>query len=115
MLRTLTASAFLLICAPAFAQVDLSGQWSGRFHEDQEHRVPGPELGDYLGLPINDAARMRADSWDASLLTLPEFQCRPHPSDYGTRHSNVRITKEVDTATQQVLAIHSHREWQAQE
>ena len=64
---------------PLFAQVDLVGEWVARYHEDQPERIPGPELGDYLGLPINDAARLRADSWDASLLTLPEFQCRPYP------------------------------------
>src|SRR6266853_3008834 len=64
--------------APASAQVDFSGEWAPRFHEDQPERVPGPPLGDYLGLPINDAARLRADSWDASMMTLPEWQCRPH-------------------------------------
>src|SRR5437660_8131159 len=61
----------------ASAQVDFSGEWAPRFHEDQPERVPGPPLGDYLGLPINDAARLRADSWDASMMTLPEWQCRP--------------------------------------
>jgi hypothetical protein len=63
-----------LIAAPAFAQVDLVGEWGQRQHEDQPERGPGPELGDYLGLPINDAARAKADAWDASLLTLPEWQ-----------------------------------------
>src|SRR5215471_17224910 len=66
----------------ALAQVDFSGEWAPRFHEDQPERVPGPPLGDYLGLPINDAARLRADSWDASMMTLPEWQCRPHSADY---------------------------------
>lgn len=114
-MKALACCLVMGLGVPLFAQVDLVGEWVARYHEDFPERIPGPELGDYLGLPINDAARLRADSWDASLLTLPEFQCRPHPSDYGTRHSNVRITKEVDTATQQVIAIHSHREWQAQE
>src|SRR5579883_3013824 len=71
---------------PANCQVDISGTWVAQYHEDQPERIPGPELGDYLGLPINAAARMRADSYDADLLTLPEYQCRPHPSDYGDRH-----------------------------
>ena len=75
-LMTLTAAV------PAAAQVDFSGEWAPRFHEDQPERVPGPELGDYLGLPISDAARLRADSWDASMMTLPEWQCRPHSADY---------------------------------
>ncbi|MBI4263679.1 MAG: hypothetical protein HY657_04845 [Acidobacteria bacterium] len=36
------------------AQVDLAGEWANRVHEDQLERAPGPEIGDYLGLPIND-------------------------------------------------------------
>ena len=43
--------------SPAFAQIDLSGEWNPLFHEDQPERIPGPEIGDYLGLPISDAAR----------------------------------------------------------
>ena len=68
------AWAATLVPLPAYAQVDFSGEWAPRFHEDQPERVPGPQLGDYLGLPINDAARLRADSWDASMMTLPEWQ-----------------------------------------
>ena len=103
-------------CSPLLAQRDPSGEWAPRFHEDQPERIPGPEIGDYLGLPINDAARLRADSWSASLLTLPEHQCKPHPADYGPRGpANLRIWKEIDTATQQVLAYHTHISWQAPE
>ncbi len=108
--------AFVTLSATAFAQVDLAGEWGMRQHEDQPERGQGPEIGDYLGLPINDAARLRADSWDASLYTLPEWQCRPHPADYGTRGpANLRIWKEVDTATQQTIAYHTHVSWQEQE
>jgi hypothetical protein len=105
-----------LVGVPAFAQRDISGEWAPRFHEDQPERIPGPEIGDYLGLPINDAARLRGDSWDASLLTLPEHQCKPHPSDYGIRGpANLRVWKEIDTPTQQLLAYHTHISWQAPE
>ena len=94
----------------AAAQVDFSGEWAPRFYEDQPERVPGPELGDYLGLPINEAGRMRADTWDASLLTLPEWQCRPHSADYIWRGpSNLRISQEVDPVTREVTAFHA--EW----
>ena len=83
--------------SPTFAQVDFSGEWAPRFWEDQPERVPGPELGDYLGIPISDAARLRAESWDASIQTLPEWQCRPHSADYIWRGpSPLRISKEVD-------------------
>jgi glyoxylase-like metal-dependent hydrolase (beta-lactamase superfamily II) len=101
---------------PAFGQIDLSGEWDGQFHEDQPERIPGPEIGDYLGLPINDAARMRGDIWDAEILTLPEHQCKPHPADYGPRGpARLRIWKEVDPATEQLVAWRTHIEWQAPE
>src|SRR5580704_1282309 len=74
-----------LLSVPVFAQHDITGEWNNRFHEDQLERIPGPEIGDYLGLPITDAARLRGDSWDATLIELPENQCRPHSSDYEWR------------------------------
>jgi glyoxylase-like metal-dependent hydrolase (beta-lactamase superfamily II) len=105
-----------LTSVPAFCQADLTGEWNVKQHEDAPERGQGPELGDYAGIPINDSARLRADSWDASLLTLPEWQCRPHPADYGTRGpANLRIWKEIDTPTQVVIAFHTHVQWQAQE
>jgi hypothetical protein len=97
----------ILFGSPAHAQIDPSGEWSPRFHEDQPERIPGPEIGDYLGLPINAAARLRGDSWDATLLEIPENQCRAHGADYAWRGpSNIRIWKEVDLATQQLVAYH---------
>ena len=78
--------------------------------EDQPERVPGPELGDFLGIPINDAARLRAEAWDASLQTLPEWQCRPHSADYIWRGpSQLRISKEVDPVSRDLVAYHA--EW----
>jgi hypothetical protein len=103
-------------CAsPALAQVDLSGVWAPIFHEDQVERIPGPDLGDYAGLPITDAARQRALTWDASLLTLPEHQCKPHPSTYGFRGvGNLRIWADQDSSTQAVIKLHTHVQWMEQ-
>jgi hypothetical protein len=116
LLAVIVVALMAITTVPAFAQIDPSGEWAPRFHEDQPERIPGPEIGDYLGLPINGAARLRGDSWDASLLTLPEHQCKPHPADYGPRGpANLRITKEVDTDTQEVIAFHTHISWQAPE
>jgi len=93
--------------SPTFAQVDFSGEWAPRFWEDQPERVPGPELGDYLGIPISDAARLRAESWDASIQTLPEWQCRPHGSAYISRGpSQLKIWKEVDPSSRETVAWH---------
>ena len=94
----------------AAAGVDFTGEWAPRFHEDQPERVPGPELGDYLGIPINRAARMRGETWEASIKTLWEWQCRPYSADYIWRGpSPVRIWKEVDPISRQITAWHA--EW----
>jgi hypothetical protein len=109
-MRCLALLVVLSVSSPALAQVDFSGEWAPRFHEDQPERVPGPPLGDYLGLPITDAARLRADSWDASMMTLPEWQCRPHSADYIWRGpSPLTIRKEEDPLTREITAFHA--EW----
>jgi hypothetical protein len=116
MMRHLPIKIAIVSCAwllsvPAFAQVDFSGQWSVRYHEDQEERSPGGQLGDYTGLPLNDAARLRADSWDAALYGLKEWQCRPHGSTYMWRSVHpVRITQEVQSITGEVVAIRANFE-----
>jgi len=96
---------------PGPPQVDLSGDWAANYSEDEPERIPGPELGDYLGIPLNVAARFAAETWDASLLTVPEYQCRVHPSDYVPQFSDIRIWREVDPVTQQLVAFHTHVTW----
>jgi glyoxylase-like metal-dependent hydrolase (beta-lactamase superfamily II) len=87
----------------------LTGEWNPIQHEDVIERGQGPDLGDYLGYPINDAARLRAESWDASRLTLQEHQCRVHISPYIYRGPMaVRIWEEKDPQTQQVIAIRNY-------
>lgn len=109
--RTLIAAfaLFAVTCAnsEARAQVTLAGDWASLFHEDQPERAPGPELGDYGGLPVNDAARHYADAWSAARLTLPEHQCRAHVAPYILRGpaGGVRIWEEKDPTTQEVIAI----------
>ncbi len=84
----------------------MSGDWQPLFHEDQTERAQGPELGDYAGFPINEAARLRAESWDASRLTLQEHQCRVHIVSYIHRGPHVfRLWEEKDPDTQQVIAL----------
>jgi cyclase len=93
----------------AVAQILLDGEWQPRYHEDQPERIPGPDLVDYLGLPINDAARQRAEAWNASRLTLPEEQCRVHVSPYIYRGPlDLRIWQEKDPDTQAVIAIKNY-------
>jgi hypothetical protein len=106
-LRLATLAALAAFAAGARAETDLAGMWGQRFHEDSPERGGGPDIGDYTGLPINDAARLRADAWTASKWTIPERQCEPHPADYGPRGpASLRIASIVDPISQDV------REWQ---
>src|SRR5688572_1957503 len=69
-----------------YAQIDLAGQWRPLLHEDIGHRLDeaaaapgisgagGPWIGDYTGLPINDAARFKAESWDPRIDSAREHQ-----------------------------------------
>jgi hypothetical protein len=119
MVRSKKPVGFLLLALlgwPALAQVDTVGEWAPIFHEDQAERGAGPDLGDYLGLPINEAARMYADTWDAALLSVPENQCRPIRDDYAPRgNSMMRISKQVDAPTQQIVAYRMLLSWMTQE
>ena len=95
--------------SPAFAQLDLTGIWSPVFQEDQPERIPGPELADFLGLPINAAARQWALAWDPSRLTLPEHQCQVHTVAYMYRGPLLlRIWEERDPETQDLIAIRQY-------
>ena len=107
--------ALLVAVRPAAAQMDLSGIWAPIMHEDAIERAAGPDIGDYLGLPINDAGRLRGESWDASILTLEEHTCKPHPSTYGFRGvGNLRITFDYDPKTFDLTKIDTHIQWMEQ-
>ncbi len=104
------AGLTLLAASPAVAQFDIAGEWAAlnNVSEDQPHRAPGADLGDYTGLPVNDAARLKARSWDASILSQPERQAQPHPAMYSYRGGggpNLRIEKVVDPTTGALIAF----------
>ena len=115
-LLSIAARCAVLVAAwsagPVFAQAVLAGVWNISLFEDWPDRLPGPELGDYAGLPLNAADRARARSWNASILSLPDYQCRVHPSDYANSFADIRIWHEINTKTQQLIAIHiQHFAW----
>jgi hypothetical protein len=107
--------ALLFLSGTALAEIDLSGVWVARVHEDFLERGTGPDMVEYEGLPLSEAGRARALAWDPSLVTLEEYQCRPHPSDYYTRFANFRFTKLVDSTTQATTGWHMRKVWQAAE
>ena len=103
------AIAIVLTPLDARAQVDLTGSWGPRYHEDFLERIPGPDLVDYLGLPINEAARQWALSWDPSRLTLFEHQCQVHVAPYIYRGPlQLRIWEERDPKTEALIAIKNY-------
>jgi glyoxylase-like metal-dependent hydrolase (beta-lactamase superfamily II) len=117
LLRILAGVFAIVLCGsrPASAQIDFSGIWAPIMHEDSIERAAGPDLGDYLGLPISDAGRMRGETWDASILTMEEHTCKPHPSTYGFRGvGNLWITTSIDPTTYAVTSINTHIQWMEQ-
>jgi glyoxylase-like metal-dependent hydrolase (beta-lactamase superfamily II) len=99
--------------ATALAQTDVAGDWDQAgggifgFQEEFLDRGGGPDLGDYAGLPINDALRYKASLYSPSWLTVPEHQCLPHPSTYQYRSpGGLSIVKEFDPVTQRLVAYH---------
>ena len=87
-------------------RTDIAGDWSSVVNEDAAHRGPGPELGDYTGLPINAADRQKAEAWDADVLSQPERQTQAHPAQYWIRgpQPSIRIMRVLDPITQQLVA-----------
>ena len=94
--------AVLLTAQTASAQIDISGIWVS---SQENYRPRGNAgIGDYTGLPLNDAGRLRADTWDASVLSQRERQAQPHPTQYYQFRSAARIEKVLDPVTKQVIA-----------
>ncbi|HUQ51745.1 MAG TPA: hypothetical protein VM692_05955 [Gammaproteobacteria bacterium] len=112
---TLAALSVTAFAATAAAQTDVAGDWdhSGGgifgFQEEFLDRGGGPDLGDYAGLPINDALRYKASLYSPSWLSIPEHQCIPHPSTYQYRSpGGLSIVKEYDPVTQRLVAYHTY-------
>jgi hypothetical protein len=97
-----------LATSPLFAQQDPSGEWAPPhriFLEDDD-----VDIGDYTGLPINDAARFHADTWEP-LVNLPENMCKENGANHSWRAPvKFRVWKEIDPASQQTIAYHTYIE-----
>ena len=104
-LATLGVALNSLWTRDGFAQGDLQGRWATTLSEDAD-MTPGAEVGNYIGLPLNDAARRYAESWQASRFSQLEHQCRSHTIPYMMRGPTfLRIWDEVDPETQLVVSI----------
>ncbi len=104
MIVPLLVPIMVAIGRPVFAQIDLSGEWGGTFYEDLPHRG-GVQLGDYTGLPLNDAGWRKAQSWDEAVVATHERQCIPHIATYALRGpATIRFVKAVDPDSGRLLA-----------
>jgi hypothetical protein len=104
----LLVSAIFIASVPAFAQVDLTGVWNPNLtDEDAAERVAGPSLVEFVGLPINDQARVWGLAYRPSRLSLPEHQCQVHVLEYIHRGPwAMRMWEERDPVTFKLIAIH---------
>ena len=85
---------------------DLTGTWRWINHEDERDRLPGAYPGDYRGIPLNDAARMRGDTYDEEVnATSLLLQCRPRTPGYQAKGLDpMRIDNVVDPVSRQLIA-----------
>ncbi len=107
----LSASLLLttLAAGSASAQISLVGEWAGKYHEDQGDRVPGDVQGDFTGVPLNDAARRYADSFDVTRVALLEHQCQPYNVAHIYRGPlQFRLWEDKDPATQEIIAYRQY-------
>ena len=88
----------------AAAQIDISGEWAATFHEDLPHRG-GMRLGDFTGLPLNEAGIRKAQAWDEDARSMRERQCVPHVVTYAMRGpASIRLSKMVDPDSGRLIA-----------
>jgi glyoxylase-like metal-dependent hydrolase (beta-lactamase superfamily II) len=87
------------------APPDLAQEW--RLDTNERDTVGQAPLGDYTGIPFNDAGRMRSDTTPESIWGTLEYSCRPHSSPHQWRGlGGARILKEQDPIARNVSVFH---------
>jgi glyoxylase-like metal-dependent hydrolase (beta-lactamase superfamily II) len=94
------AAVNLRVAAQGARPPDIAGEWRLDSAED-----PGqPPLADYLGLALNEAGRLRADTTPESIWGTPEYQCRPHSAPHQWRGvGGARILKDLDPISREIV------------
>ena len=72
---SLTLAMLLSASLPLLAEIDLSGSYAAKNHEDAMERGAGPNPLDFAGLPFNESGRAKALSYSQSQLSMPERIC----------------------------------------
>jgi hypothetical protein len=90
----------------ALAQSLITGYWQPLGDQDSHNYAGGPDPGEFPGLPITDAARRAAATYDENEMMIAELQCRPFPATYGPRTlSTMRLWETLDPETQRQTKI----------
>lgn len=102
-----------LSAQPAWAQRDLTGMWRPLARNEDGSGLDG----DYAGLPLSAAGRMRAQGWAPENFDVPEWVCRPHAFDFAVEAgaATLRLSNIVDDPTQKLIAIHGRLSMREQE
>jgi hypothetical protein len=97
--------ALVLGSWPVFAQLDLEGTWQQQWHQDWQESTAGPDIADYLGLPLNAGARARALNYSPATLADPEHECVFYTEEYllGTA-VGFKIWPDADPSTGTIAA-----------
>ncbi|HEX5227658.1 MAG TPA: hypothetical protein VFW44_08100 [Bryobacteraceae bacterium] len=83
--------------AKATAPVDLTGYWVSVVTEDWRWRMVTPAKGDYTSVPLSQAGRKTADTWDPDKDTAAGNQCKAYGAAGLSRiPGRVHITWEDD-------------------
>jgi hypothetical protein len=106
---TLVALLAWIVPGAGFAQMNISGEWTGRYHEDFDDRVPGDVQGDFTGVPLNDAARRYAEAFDVTRVAVLEHQCQPYNLPHIYRGPlQFRLWEMKDPANQEIIAYQQY-------
>ena len=80
--------------------VDISGAWGAAGPGTGEN-----ELVDYAGLPLNEAARLYALTWNPTLMTTRQQQCAGYEPIRLMERGTRRIWEVRDPYTQRLISI----------
>lgn len=101
----LTWALCLCVCLPSAAEVDLSGSWASKNHEDSMERIAGPMPDDFTGLPFNESGRAKALSYSQSVISMPERTCWFYTQwQLAMGPFGLRIESQLDPLTGQIVA-----------
>ena len=99
---------------PTLAQTDvITGMWRPLARNEDGSGMDG----DYAGLPLSPAGRLRAQSWAPENFDVPEMVCRPHSWDFSIEAgaAQMRMQAEIDDPTQSLVAYHGRLSMREQE